>query len=124
LPNLIQDDVPTGKDESDNKEVRRWGDVPQFDFEPKDHVDLGEDLGMLDFDAASRVSGSRFAVMRGPLARLQRSIIQFMLDVHTSENGYQEMYVPYLVQKRSQELANCRNSRKISSRLKAIHRIT
>ena len=92
------DDVPTGKDESENEEVRRWGDVAGFDFEPKDHVDLGTSLGMLDFDAASRVSGSRFAVIRGPLARMQRALIQFMLDVHTSENGYEETYVPYLVQ--------------------------
>jgi seryl-tRNA synthetase len=98
LPNLLQDDVPTGMDETDNEEVRRWGEVPEFDFEPKDHVDLGTSLGMLDFDAASRVSGSRFVVMRGPLARLHRAIIQFMLDVHTAENGYEETYVPYLVQ--------------------------
>jgi seryl-tRNA synthetase len=98
LPNLLHDDVPTGKDESDNEEVRTWGQLPEFGFEPKDHVDLGASLGMLDFDAASRVSGSRFAVMRGPLARLQRALIQFMLDVHTSENGYEETYVPYLVQ--------------------------
>ena len=98
LPNLLHDDVPIGTDESDNEEVRRWGDLREFDFEPKDHVDLGTSLGMLDFDAASRVSGSRFAVMRGPLARMQRALIQFMLDVHTSENGYEETYVPYLVQ--------------------------
>jgi len=98
LPNLLHDDVPTGNDESENQEVRRWGDVPEFKFEPKDHVDLGLSLGMLDFDAASRISGSRFAVIRGPLARLHRALIQFMLDVHTSENGYEETYVPYLVQ--------------------------
>ncbi len=98
LPNLLHDDVPTGKDESENEEVRRWGDITEFDFEPKDHVDLGKSLGMLDFDAASRVSGSRFAVLRGPLARMQRALIQFMLDVHTGENGYEETYVPYLVQ--------------------------
>lgn len=98
LPNLLHDDVPTGNDESKNQEVRRWGDVPDFDFDPKDHVDLGLSLGMLDFDAARRISGSRFAVMRGPLARLHRALIQFMLDVHTSENGYEETYVPYLVQ--------------------------
>ena len=97
LPNLLQDDVPTGKDDAENVEVRRWGDVPEFDFEPQDHVDLGTSLGMLDFDAASRVSGSRFSVMRGPLARMQRALIQFMLDVHTSDNGYEETYVPYLV---------------------------
>ncbi len=98
LPNLLHDDVPTGRDETDNEEVRRWGNVPDFDFEPRDHVDLGNALAMLDFDAASRVSGSRFAVMRGPLARLHRALIQFMLDVHTKENGYEETYVPYLVQ--------------------------
>ncbi len=98
LPNLLHDDVPTGKDESDNQEVRRWGQIPKFDFKTKDHVDLGMSLGMLDFDAASRVSGSRFTVMRGSLARLQRGLIQFMLDVHTGENGYEETYVPYLVQ--------------------------
>ena len=98
LPNLLHDDVPTGNDESENQEVRRWGDVAEFDFDPKDHVDLGLSLGMLDFDAASRISGSRFAVIRGPLARLHRALIQFMLDVHTSENGYEETYVPYLVQ--------------------------
>ena len=98
LPNLLHDDVPTGNDESKNQEIRRWGDVPAFDFDPKDHVDLGSALGMLDFDAASRISGSRFVVMRGPLARLHRALIEFMLDVHTSENGYEEAYVPYLVQ--------------------------
>jgi seryl-tRNA synthetase len=98
LPNLLHDDVPTGQDDAENVEVRRWGDVPEFDFEPQDHVDLGTSLGMLDFDAASRVSGSRFVVMRGPLARMQRALIQFMLDVHTSDNGYEETYVPYLVQ--------------------------
>ena len=98
LPNLLHDDVPTGKDEAENEEVRRWGDIAEFSFEPKDHVDLGTSLGLLDFDAASRISGSRFAVMRGPLARMQRALIQFMLDVHTSENGYEETYVPYLVQ--------------------------
>jgi seryl-tRNA synthetase len=97
LPNLLQDDVPNGKDDAENVEVRRWGDIPEFDFEPQDHVDLGTSLGMLDFDAASRVSGSRFTVMRGPLARMQRALIQFMLDVHTSDNGYEETYVPYLV---------------------------
>jgi seryl-tRNA synthetase len=98
LPNLLHDDVPIGNDESKNQEIRCWGDIPDFDFEPKDHVDLGLSLGMLDFNMASRISGSRFAVMRGPLARLHRTLIQFMLDLHTSENGYEETYVPYLVQ--------------------------
>jgi seryl-tRNA synthetase len=98
LPNLLHDDVPSGSDESDNTEVLTWGDLPDFDFEPRDHVDLGSGLGLLDFDAASRISGSRFVVMHGDLARLQRALIQFMLDVHCGEHGYQETYVPYLVQ--------------------------
>ena len=98
LPNLLHEDVPGGVDDADNAEVLTWGDVPQFDFEPQDHVDLGSSLGLLDFDAASRISGSRFAVMRGELARLHRALIQFMLDVHTGEHGYEEAYVPYLVQ--------------------------
>ena len=97
LPNLLDDAVPDGTDEADNREERRWGDIPQFDFDVKDHVDLGADLGMLDFDAAAKISGSRFAVMHGPLARMQRALIQLMLDTHTSEHGYQETYVPYLV---------------------------
>ena len=98
LPNLLHDDVPTGTDEADNTEVLKWGELPEFDFEARDHVDLGSGLGLLDFDAASRISGSRFVVMRGDLARLQRALIQFMLDVHSSEHGYVETYVPYLVQ--------------------------
>ena len=98
LPNLLHDDVPIGSDESDNAEVLTWGDVPQFEFEARDHVDLGTGLGLLDFDAASRISGSRFAVMKGELARLHRALIQFMLDVHCGEHGYEEVYVPYLVQ--------------------------
>ena len=98
LPNLISDDVPKGSSEEDNTEVRRWGEPRSFDFEPKDHVQLGESLGQLDFEAASRISGSRFAVMQGSLARMQRALIQLMLDTHTSEHGYTEAYVPYLVQ--------------------------
>ena len=98
LPNLLKDKVPDGTDEADNREERRWGDIPEFDFEVKDHVDLGAELGMLDFDAAAKISGSRFSVMHGSLARLQRALIQLMLDVHTTEHGYRETYVPYLVQ--------------------------
>lgn len=101
LPNLLDADVPDGSDEADNVEVRRWGEPGAFDFEARDHVELGERLGMLDFDAASRISGSRFVVMRGELARLQRALIQFMLDVHTTEHGYVEAYVPYLVQEQA-----------------------
>ena len=98
LPNLLDDSVPEGSDESDNVEIRRWGEPAQFDFETRDHIDLGESLGLLSFEAASKISGSRFAVMRGALARLHRALIQFMLDTHTSAHGYQETYVPYLVQ--------------------------
>ena len=98
LPNLLQEAVPDGMGEDDNVEIRRWGAPSEFDFEPRDHVELGESLGMLDFECASKISGSRFAVMRGQLARLQRALIQFMLDVHTTEHGYVETYVPFLVQ--------------------------
>jgi len=98
LPNLLADDVPDGKSDEDNTEVRRWGEPRVLDFEPRDHIDLGEKLGLLDFDAASRISGARFTVMRGALARMQRALIQMMLDLHTSEHGYVETYVPYLVQ--------------------------
>ncbi|MBT8080854.1 MAG: serine--tRNA ligase [Gammaproteobacteria bacterium] len=102
LPNMLSDDVPTGDSEEDNTEVRTWGEPTELGFEARDHVELGESLGQLDFDAASKISGARFAVMTGPLARMQRALIQFMLDTHTSEHGYSEAYVPYLV--RSQAL--------------------
>jgi len=98
LPNLLHADVPVGVDENDNREVKRWGEPRELEFEPKDHVDLGANLRMLDFDAAAKISGSRFAVIQGSLARLQRALIQLMLDVHTAEHGYVETYVPYLVQ--------------------------
>ena len=98
LPNLMADDVPDGRSEEDNAEVRRWGEPTELGFEAKDHIELGENLGMLDFETASKISGSRFAVMRGQLARMQRALIQFMLDTHTQEHGYVETYVPYLVQ--------------------------
>ena len=97
LPNLMSDDVPIGDSEEDNTEVRKWGERPQLDFAPRDHIELGEKLGQLDFDAASKISGARFVVMKGHLARLQRALIQFMLDTHTGEHGYTETYVPYLV---------------------------
>jgi seryl-tRNA synthetase len=97
LPNLPHASVPDGKDEHDNVEIRRWGEPPQFDFEPRDHVDLGAALGMMDLEAAARIASTRFAVLSGPLARLQRALIQFMLDLHTRSHGYTEVYVPYLV---------------------------
>ncbi|HMV59780.1 MAG TPA: serine--tRNA ligase [Agitococcus sp.] len=97
IPNLPHESVPQGKGEEDNVEVRRWGNIPQFDFEPKDHADLGEALGLIDFATATKITGSRFSVIKGGLARLQRALTQFMLDLHTAEHGYQEVYVPYLV---------------------------
>ncbi|HHJ37864.1 MAG: serine--tRNA ligase [Methylothermaceae bacteria B42] len=97
LPNILDEEVPEGKSEEDNVEISRWGEPPKFDFPPKDHVDLGVSKGYLDFDAAAKITGSRFVVIKGPLARLHRALIQFMLDIHTSEHGYQEIYVPYLV---------------------------
>jgi seryl-tRNA synthetase len=98
LPNLLHVSVPEGPDETANLEVRRWGEPRKFDFEPKDHVVLGEALRGLDFEAASRISGARFVVMRAGIARLHRALGQFMLDLHTREHGYTEVYVPYLVQ--------------------------
>jgi len=97
LPNLLDASVPDGRDESANVEVRRSGAPREFDFEPRDHVAIGEGLDGLDFDIASRLAGARFAVMRGGVARLHRALAQFMLDLHTREHGYTEVYVPYLV---------------------------
>jgi seryl-tRNA synthetase len=97
VPNIPHADVPEGKSEDDNVEIRRWGEPAQFDFEPKDHVDLGVAQGGMDFETASKLTGSRFTVMSGSIARLHRALIQFMLDLHSSEHGYTETYVPYLV---------------------------
>ena len=97
LPNLLHESVPEGHDESANVEVRRWGEAAQFAFTPRDHVAIGEALGGLDFETAGRIAGARFVVMRGAIARLQRALGQFMLDLHTREHGYTEVYVPYLV---------------------------
>lgn len=97
LPNLLHDSVPDGRDETANVEVRRHGTPRVLDFTPLDHVDLGSKLGGLDFEAAARISGARFAVLRGGIARLHRALAQFMLDLHTGEHGYTEAYVPYLV---------------------------
>ncbi len=95
-PNLPHESAPLGRDETQNTEVSRWGTPRQFEFEIKDHVDIGEPLG-LDFESAVKLSGARFAVLRGPLARLQRALAQFMLDLHTTEHGYTEIQVPYIV---------------------------
>jgi seryl-tRNA synthetase len=98
LPNLLHESVPDGRDESANTEISRWGEPRQLNFEPRDHLEIGERLGGLDFAAAARISGARFVVMRGALARMHRALAQFMLDLHTREHGYTEAYVPYLVQ--------------------------
>ncbi|WP_151192621.1 serine--tRNA ligase [Cysteiniphilum sp. JM-1] len=101
MPNLPADDIPVGKDESDNLEIRRWGEPKQFDFEVKDHVDLGEKIGGMDFQTASKLTGSRFVVLKKEIAQLQRALTQFMIDLHVNEHGYNEVYVPYLVNKDS-----------------------
>ena len=98
LPNLPHESVPVGADEDGNVEVRRWGTPATFDFEVKDHVALGEKFGWLDFETAAKLSGARFALLRGPIARLHRALAQFMVNLHTTEHGYEEAYTPYLVQ--------------------------
>jgi len=97
IPNLAHDSVPQGDSEADNREERRWGEPPGFDFEPKDHADLGPALGYMDFERAGKLAGSRFVIMSGPLAKLHRVLTRFMIELHTSEHGYTEVYVPYLV---------------------------
>jgi seryl-tRNA synthetase len=97
LPNLPNPSVKVGKTADENREIRRWGEAPKFDFEPKNHWDIGEELGILDFARAAKVAGARFAVYRGAGARLERALINFMLDLHTKENGYKEMIPPALV---------------------------
>ncbi len=97
LPNLPGADVPVGTDENDNVEIKRWGDIPAFDFEVKDHVDIGAGLNGMDFETATKLTGSRFVVLQGPVARLHRALAQFMLDTHTADHGYTELYAPYLV---------------------------
>jgi seryl-tRNA synthetase len=97
IPNIPDSEVPEGQDEDDNVEIRRWGNITSFDFKVKDHVDLGAALGGLDFDTAAKITGSRFAQMSGGLARLHRALTQFMLNTHSEEHGYEEVYVPYIV---------------------------
>lgn len=97
MPNIPDDAVPNGKDDSENVEVSRWGTPKTYDFEVKDHVDLGEMGDGLDFASATKITGARFVVMKGQFARLHRAIAQFMLDLHTDQHGYTELYVPYLV---------------------------
>ncbi len=97
IPNMPHETVPAGKSETDNVELRKVGEIAKFDFEVQDHVSLGENLGGLDFETATKIAGSRFSLLKGPLARLHRALAQFMLDTHTDQHGYTETYVPYLV---------------------------
>ena len=103
IPNLLHDSVPDGDEESMNQEIRVWGEPRVFDFKVKDHVELGDDLGLFDFESAAKISGSRFAVFKKDFAKLHRALIQFMIDVHTQENHYTEYYVPSLVKSSSLE---------------------
>lgn len=97
IPNLPLEEVPEGADENDNVEVRKWGEIPKFDFEPKQHFEIGEALGLMDFETAAKISGARFVVLKGAMSRLERAIASFMLDLHTGENGYTEYAPPLLV---------------------------
>jgi len=97
IPNLLHESVPDGADENANQEIRRWGEPRHFSFRPKDHVDLGAANGMLDAETAAKLAGARFTLIKGPLAKLHRALTQFMLDLHTAEHGYEEVYVPYMV---------------------------
>ncbi len=97
IPNIPHESVPDGNSEDDNEEIRKWGSPKTFDFEPKDHVDLGEQSGLIDFEVATKITSSRFVVMKGDIARLHRALIQLMIDTHSSEHGYTEVNVPYLV---------------------------
>lgn len=101
LPNTLMKTVPDGEDETSNELIRSWGEKTMFEFEPKDHIELGNNLGLLDLDKASEISGSRFSVLNGKMATLQRALIQFMLDLHTGEHAYEEFYVPYIVNSQS-----------------------
>jgi len=101
LPNIPHESVPVGHDESANVEIRRWGAKPEFDFEPKDHVDLGTQLGILDLERATKITGARFAILNGAGARLERALVNFMLELHTREHGYQETLPPFIVNRDS-----------------------
>ncbi len=101
IPNILADDVPEGLAEEDNIEIRRWGKPKTFEFDVKDHVDLGEQLEQIDFETATKITGSRFVIMHHQIAKIHRALIQFMLDIHTEEHGYQEIYVPYIANRES-----------------------
>ena len=100
-PNLPEDAVPAGLDEADNQEIKRWGKAPSFDFEPREHFHIGEDLGLMDFETAARMSGARFVVLTGALARLERALAHLMLDMHTTEFGYTEVSPPLMVREQA-----------------------
>ncbi len=104
IPNVPRPDVPDGRSSDDNVEVRRWGEPRKLDFQPKDHVDIGAALGGMDFETAAKIAGARFYVLKGPIARLHRAIAQLMLQMHTEEHGYTEVYVPYMVNARSADV--------------------
>src|SRR5690606_21778681 len=101
IPNIPHESVPIGEDEDDNEEIRRWGEIPSFSFEPKAHWDIATDLGILDFERAAKVAGSRFVFYKGLGSRLERALINFMMDLHVDEHGYEEMLPPYLVNRTS-----------------------
>ncbi len=101
IPNMVADDVPEGASEDDNVEVLTWGEPKTFSFDVKDHVDVGEKLGGLDFETAAKITGSRFSLLRKDVAKLHRALIQFMLDTHSEEHGYEEVYVPFMVNRES-----------------------
>lgn len=125
IPNLPHESVPVGADEDANVEVRRWGTPKTFDFEVKDHVALGERHGWLDFETAAKLSGARFALMRGPIARLHRALAQFMINLHTAEHGYEEAYTPISSRlRRCKAPASCRSSRRTCSRSAATAKLT
>ncbi len=113
VPNIPFDDVPDGKDEHGNIEVRRWGEKPAFAFAPRQHFEIGEWLGLMDFETAAKLSGARFVVLKGQLARLERALAQFMLDLHTRERGYRELAPPYLVTPETMLPASSPSSRTI-----------
>jgi seryl-tRNA synthetase len=108
LPNILDPDVPEGRDEADNFRLKTWGDIRNFSFTPRQHFEIGETLGLMDFAGAAKLAGSRFTVLKGPLARLERALGQFMLDLHVTEHGYSETSVRLVP-------GSCRNSRKICS---------
>ncbi|MBV06672.1 MAG: serine--tRNA ligase, partial [Gammaproteobacteria bacterium] len=101
LPNLVDDDIPEGNCEEDNLEIRKWGEVKNFNFIPKDHLELGKELNGIDMELGVKITGSRYSVLKTQIAKLQRSLINFMLDVHIEEHGYEEVYVPYVVNSES-----------------------